>query len=236
MSTEHRTGCLVCSEELVYLEKEEKLTCSYCEETFEAIVRCVNGHYVCDGCHSLSANDIIEQTCTGTEEMNPVKLAIELMRNHKVKMHGPEHHYLVPAVLLACYHNATGDHGGKAVNLRKARSRAEKVPGGFCGIQGSCGAGVGTGIFVSVLTGATPLSKVEWGSANAMTSRALSSIAGYGGPRCCKRTSFLAIIEAARYLEDAYSITIPIDQEIRCEFNALNKECLGNECPFRDEE
>lgn len=236
MSTEHRSGCLVCSKELVYLDEAETLTCHYCKETFDADARCVDGHYVCDACHSLSGNDIIEQTCASTDEVNPVRLAIELMRNHSVKMHGPEHHYLVPAVLLACYHNATGDPKGKVINLKKARNRAEKVPGGFCGIQGTCGAGIGTGIFVSVMTGSTPLSKEEWGSANAMTSRALNSIAGHGGPRCCKRTSFLAIAEAAGYLKDSYCVAIPIDEDIECEFSSLNKECLGTNCPFYRED
>jgi len=231
---EHRSGCLVCSKELRYLDEMRELTCHYCNEVFSADAMCVDGHYVCDGCHSLPANDIIEQTCKRTQEINPVKLAIELMRSHKVNMHGPEHHFLVPAVLLTSYYNEIGDYERKEEGLRKARERAEKVPGGFCGFQGCCGAGVGTGIFFSVMTGATPYSVGEWEMANAMTSKALGSIASFGGPRCCKRTSFLAILEAAANLKAVYGVSLPVDENIRCEFNALNKECKGDACPFHN--
>lgn len=173
--TEYRRGCLVCSEELLYLDETRKLNCHYCNEVFDADAMCVDGHHVCDRCHSLSANDIILKTCINTQERDPVKLAVELMRNHAVNMHGPEHHYLVPAVLLTCYYNTLGDPESKGKGLRKARGRAEKVPGGFCGFQGCCGAGVGTGIFFSVMTGATPYSVEEWGSAMEMTARARGS-------------------------------------------------------------
>jgi hypothetical protein len=32
-------------------------------------------------------------------------MALNLMKNPQIKMHGPEHHFLVPAVLLAAYYN-----------------------------------------------------------------------------------------------------------------------------------
>ena len=230
--TEHRSGCLVCSEELLYLDETRKLNCHYCNEVFDADAMCVDGHHVCDRCHSLSANDVILKTCINTQERDPVKLAVELMRNHAVNMHGPEHHYLVPAVLLTCYYNALGDPESKGKGLRKARGRAEKVSGGFCGFQGCCGAGVGTGIFFSVMTGATPYSVEEWGSAMEMTAKALTSIASHGGPRCCKRTTFLAILEAVSHLDTVQGVSLPVSEDVKCEFSPWNRECQKGECPF----
>ena len=55
---------------------------------------------------------------------------------------------------------------------------------------------MGTGIFISLITDATPLSKEDWGLANRMTAASLNTIAEHGGPRCCKRDSFLAIMDA----------------------------------------
>ena len=39
------------------------------------------------------------------------------------------------------------------------------------------------------------------GLANKMTSKALDAIGSIGGPRCCKRDSYIAIISAIDYVE-----------------------------------
>ncbi len=217
----------------MYRQEGEDALCFYCKETYRSNVSCEAGHYVCDRCHSLAANDIIEQYCLKSTSADPVEMAIHLMHHPRVKMHGPEHHFLVPAVLISACHNvAHGDRAGKEGDLRKARQRAEKVPGGFCGFYGDCGAAVGTGIAVSVLTGATPLSRKEWRLANLMTAKSLFAIAAHGGPRCCKRNSFLAIREAVSFLQESPGISLSPGGELRCGFHHLNKECLAEECPF----
>jgi len=62
------------------------------------------------------------------------------MKNPKIKMHGPEHHFLVPAVLLSAYYNKKKDSRKKEDKIKEARKRAEKILGGFCGSHGICGA------------------------------------------------------------------------------------------------
>ena len=225
----HKSGCVICGEELVYKDKDELLSCHYCGGIFNSNAHCINGHYICDQCHSLSANDIIQDYCITSKSTSPLNIAMELMKRPTIKMHGPEHHFLVPAVLLAAYYNSSGNVEEKESKIIKARERAEKVLGGFCGTHGSCGAGLGTGIFISLITNATPLSKEGWKDANRMTAKSLASIAEHGGPRCCKRTSFLAIKEATGYLDMGQ---FDQDDEIQCEFSNLNKECLKKECPF----
>ena len=89
-----------------------------------ALARCENGHYVCDRCHSLGADDAIEQVLCTTKETDPVMMAITLMQKPAVNMHGPEHHFLVPAVLLAAYCNVTGQPDRKAKMIATARDRA----------------------------------------------------------------------------------------------------------------
>ena len=150
-------------------------------------------------------------------------------------MHGPEHHFLVPAVLLTAYYNTLRiSENRRREGLKKARERAEKVLGGFCGFYGDCGAAVGTGIMISVITGATPLSKQEWRLCNLMTAKSLLTIANHGGPRCCKRNSFLAIAEAVQFLKEYLGTTVPVNTTFLCEFSSLNKECLAEECPFHN--
>jgi hypothetical protein len=218
---------------LVYGTQEKALTCIDCGAAGRTSVACANGHFVCDACHSGSADDLIERFCAATDATLPLSMAITLMKDDRVKMHGPEHHFLVPAVLLAAWARATGrTREEKAGLIAKARSRAEEVKGGSCGFNGACGAAVGTGIFVSLATGATPLSKGEWRLANLMTSESLRSIAERGGPRCCKRDVFLALQAATAFLDREMHVTLPAEESVVCDFSALNRECLKAACPF----
>ena len=228
----HKTGCIVCGEELIYFDSQRLMACAVCGKTGHADASCTQGHYVCNACHSGSANDWIEGYCQHSPETDPVRLATTLMRSPKVKMHGPEHHYLTPAVLLTAYYNQLGMNGEKETKLRQARERAETVIGGFCGFCGTCGAAVGTGIFISLITGATPLSVKGWQQANLMSAQSLGKIAHHGGPRCCKRDTFLALQSAQAFLAQHFGVILPLDEPVVCQFSEFNKECLRAACPF----
>jgi hypothetical protein len=220
----HRKGCIICGKDLIYKDEVEDLLCVYCHKVIQANVTCTEGHYICDQCHSASANAIIETYCINSNEINPLELAVDLMNHPSVKMHGPEHHFLVPAVLLATFYNRKGNPEKKKKKIVEARRRAEKVLGGFCGTHGTCGSAMGTGIFLSLITNTTPLSKESWKESNMMTAEALSLIAEHGGPRCCKRSTFLAIKYVNKHLG------FDLDEDIKCEFSDLNKECKRKGC------
>ena len=104
--------------------------------------------------------------------------------------------------------------------------------GGFCGFQGDCGAAVGVGIFISVMTGSTPLSVREWRLSYLATGRALITIAENGGPRCCKRNSFLALEEACKFVREQFDITLPVSQNVKCDFTDLNRQCIKEKCRY----
>jgi hypothetical protein len=227
----HKTGCLICGKELVY-GATEKLECFYCHKLFDASVKCKDGHFVCDACHSMPASELIEIYCTTSTGEDPLELALNLMKSPQIKMHGPEHHFLVPAVLLAAYYNVKKDYAMKSLKLMEAKFRASNVLGGFCGLYGACGAAVGTGIFIALVTNSTPLSKEEWKLSNTMTAKSLLTIANHGGPRCCKRNSFLAINKAVNFVKENLGVEMKISRKIWCGFSDLNKECLQNKCPF----
>jgi hypothetical protein len=90
----YRSGCVLCGEALHYLSADEILTCLYCGNESVSNVRCAQGHYVCDACHSAPSGDVIEQYCSQTSETDPVRIALTLMAHPSVKMHGPEQHAL----------------------------------------------------------------------------------------------------------------------------------------------
>ena len=230
---QHFSGCLSCGGELVYLERAEPMVCAGCGRTHESNARCVNGHFFCDVCHSGETVEVIERLCLDSTQTDPVALSLTVMRHPKVKMHGSEHHSLTPAALLSAYCNLRGEPAErKASLLAEAKKRAVQVPGGTCGYWGACGAGIGAGIFVSLVTGATPRSKEPWALAQAMTSEVLGLYAKLGGPRCCKRDSFLALREAWDFAQRQLAVDLPGEDSPHCEWSALNRECQREQCPF----
>lgn len=137
---------------------------------------------------------------------------------------------MVGAALLTAYRNAGG-----TLELEKALqeiySRGKAVPGGACGFWGACGAGISAGQFLAIVTQSTPLAKEPWGLSNQMTARALERIGQMGGPRCCKRDSFLAILAAVDFVREQLGVemkrTVPV-----CSYSGRNNQCMGKRCPF----
>lgn len=228
----NKVNCLVCGAELRYVNDYHPMKCDFCGKTFDSNVACSNGHFICDACHSMPAGDLIARFCIASSSKNPIEQAVILMRDDRVKMHGPEHHFLVPAVLLSAYYNVTGEAEKKEEKIGIAQKRAANVLGGFCGLYGDCGAAVGVGIFISVLTGATPLSTKDWRLSNLGTAYSLLAIAEKGGPRCCKRNTFIAIQEATKFIHEHFNVKLHTNEDIKCEFSHLNKECIKERCPF----
>mgnify|MGYP001863936823 FL=1 len=226
-----RGGCLICGKPLVYYETGKRMKCSICGKEEESEASCEDGHFVCDECHSKRGIQVIEEGCRKTESRNPIAIMQELMENPYIYMHGPEHHVMVGAAILTACKNSGVDMDFDLA-LEEMVRRGREVPGGICGFWGCCGAAVSTGTAYSILLKATPLSGNSWGRANGMTSRALAKIAEKGGPRCCKRDSFLAVQAAAEVLKEEMNICLEMPEEIFCAFSRENPQCLRRACPF----
>ena len=87
------------------------------------------------------------------------------------------------------------------------------------------------GMFVSIISKSTPLSAEPFGLSNLMTSKALERIGAIGGPRCCKRDSFLSILAAVDFVRENFGIDMA-RREITCGYAAQNNQCIGKRCPF----
>lgn len=154
-----------------------------------------------------------------------------------VPVHYPYHHYIMPAVLLTLAAMETGKSGEELREmLRTAEERSKLVPGGFCGRCGACGAGIGLGIFISVWTGAAPLTVENWQWANEATGIGLQQIACYPGPRCCKRTCYLALQAGVPYANEKCGLRLTVAETIACKYEKKNPDCLGTACPFHPEQ
>ncbi len=183
--------------------------------------------------------DKLKEQCVEALNTRSVSRADELinilMDTEGVIIHCPYHHFIVPAVLLTM---AALEKYKKENELRDwlevAEERAKAVPGGVCGNMGNCGSSVGAGIFLSVYTNASPLSIENWKMANELTGHCLLRIASYGGPRCCKRTCYLALMEAIPRINKDLGLNIKFDTSVICKYHSQNKECLRSVCPFHE--
>ncbi len=223
------SNCGVCGRPLVYATEPKSMGCALCGKSASSLIYCPAGHYVCDTCHSKSAIEVLRQVLSTTTTSDPMAILEQVMAHPAVPMHGPEHHVAVPAVLVAAVRNA--GYPVPAGAVERAIDRAGKVPGGWCGSHGDCGAAVGTGIAVSVLTRATPLTGKQRSLGIAATSLALLRMVD-DQPRCCKRASRLAVLSTVDFLKERLGITLPVAGQPRCTYVARNAECAHQECPF----
>ena len=64
-----------------------------------------------------------------------------------------------------------------------------------------------------------------------MTARAPGQHRQVGGPRCCKRDSWLAILAAVDFVRERLRVemerTVPV-----CPYSRHNSQCIGSRCPF----
>ncbi len=223
--------CLVCGEPLRYFEAAQEVTCEECGRVETAHAICQSGHYVCDQCHRARGVEHVLATCATSDLRDPIALAQQIMADDALYPNGPEHHTLAGAVLLTTYRNAGGalDLSAALVELRR---RSLTVPGGVCGYWGTCGAAISAGMYCSIVLGATPMTPGPWGQTARLTSRILDHLADVGGPRCCKRSTFIALQEAAAYTAETMGVTMELPAQVTCTFMARNAECLRTACPF----
>lgn len=222
-------NCGVCARPLVYAAESVTKSCAICGKVEKTNIYCPAGHYVCDTCHSQVALEVLKQVLSTTKSTNPAEIIEQVMGHPSVPMHGPEHHAIVPAAIIAAVRNTGYPVTESAVD--RAIERGSKVPGGWCGLYGDCGAAVGVGIAVSVLTNATPLTGKERSLALGATSFALSRMLD-SQPRCCKRASRVAIEAAVDYLHDKLGINLVQGKKIFCAYTVRNQQCAKTECPY----
>ena len=227
--------CLICGAPLEYLTQDTMMECVLCHKQEPSKTRCSNGHYVCNDCHTKGMDSIIVM-CLQETSRNPIEILEKMMSKPFCHMHGPEHHVLVGAALLTAYNNCLPDTAkiDLASGLVEVMERGRQVPGGFCGYMGACGASISTGIFMSVVTRNTPLSTDTWRLCNLCTARALEQVALNGGPRCCKRDSYLSILSAVDFVKANLGVEME-RTDVTCSRSQINNQCIGRKCPFSPE-
>ncbi len=97
-----------------------------------------------------------------------------------------------------------------------------------------CGAGISSGMFVSVISGSAPIKNEPFALSHKMTAKSPEAIGEIGGPRCCKRDSFLSVLSAVGFVKERFGVEME-RPEIVCKYFARNNRSIGRRCPFSRE-
>lgn len=232
-----KANCLVCGAPLIYWEDAREVTCHICGKVETGHSICEARHYICDACHRSEGVNHIIGLCSRSDSADPIAIMNEAMQDKSIYPNGPEHHTLVGAALITAYANAGGKGVGgeqldKGAALAELEKRSMQVPGGTCGFWGTCGAAVSAGQAMSVLNGSTPMKEEPWAQCQRLTSIILGRLADVGGPRCCKRTGYIAVLSAVPYINETLGSAMKLPDEVVCSFFSRNAECRHKQCPF----
>lgn len=219
--------CFVCGGELEQVDTVAE--CTFCGRETPAQYLCATKHHICEECQLADWPQVVERVCEGTRELDPIAIANLIMKHPMAVMHSPQHHILVAPVMLAAMRN-NGLRALKPGRLESAIERTRGIPMGVCGTRGECGAAIGAGTLVSILTGATYNKDRERSLALQATAEALLAIAQAGGPRCCKQSVYLTLEATSMFLKRELDINLPV--EPHCEFAARNEECKKKRCKY----
>lgn len=223
-----QSGCVVCGAKLIY-GKLESVRCHHCGKISQSEVLCEKGHFICDVCHQQKPLEFLEQYLKQTDLKDPVAMLEAIFAHPAFPLHGPEHHFLVPSVVLKSLENLGIS---LPVDYQKLiQQRSVPLPGGTCGHWGACAAALGAGITSSIFAKVTPLSTQFYGVIHEITARALNAIAYQGGPRCCKRNTLLPLESLLESFREFFHIDIPAKKFV-CGYFKRNNECQLSRCPY----
>jgi MoaA/NifB/PqqE/SkfB family radical SAM enzyme/SAM-dependent methyltransferase len=229
-TSRHDSGCLVCGAPLHYQEVDSLARCHYCQAALPANAVCEQGHFVCDACHTTDGLAVIERVCQTTAETDLIALLNEVRRHPALPRHGPEHHVLVPAIILTAYRNLGGDV--TPAMIRTAISRGRSVPGGACGFLGVCGAATGVGIAFSLLLKANPVKPTERRQVQRAVQAVLGELTSLEAARCCQRECWLALRQAAKLSRELLTIPLQAVAPLVCRQAGDRPDCLQSRCPL----
>jgi hypothetical protein len=220
----------VCAAPLAYQVEEIPARCHFCQAALPAYAVCEQGHFVCDACHTTDSLAAILHLCNTTPETDLIALLDMIRRHPAITRHGPEHHILVPAVILTAYRNLGGEVTPEM--FRTALARGQAVPGGTCGFWGVCGAAVGVGIAFSLLLEANPMKPTERRQVQGAVQAVLGDLASLDAARCCQRECWLALRRAAALSRELISIPLEAAYPLVCRQAGERHDCLQAACPL----
>lgn len=226
----HSSGCMVCGKPIVYLDQDAPRTCRFCAGTFPANAQCADGHFVCDTCHSSEVLEVVRHICVTTDQTDMTALSETIRAHPAFPVHGPEHHFMVPGVILAAYRNAGGIIADEAI--LNGIDRGRSIPGGTCAFWGCCGAAAGAGIALAIILGGNPLIADKRRIVQQAVGEINAAIALTEAARCCRRETLTVLGKTAEIAGRLFSVPLAANDPGNCGQIRKNQECITDACPF----
>jgi hypothetical protein len=173
---------------------------------------------------------VMTDLCLATDSCDAVKIADRMMACPEIRMHGPEHHFLVAAAILTAYTNRYCPDS-KYKFLKMAALRTIRIPVAVCALYGTCGALMGAGAAVSIITLANPFVPDSLQLVNRVTAAIQNELCGYAGIRCCKRAVWASVRGTVCTL-GAYGGPELELSDIHCRYAFTHNACIGENCPY----
>lgn len=172
----------------------------------------------------------IEEICLGTDNTDAAAIADALMYDRRIRLHGPEHHFLTAAAILTAYCNMYKPDD-KYRFIQMAKSRTVRIPVAVCALYGTCGAMMGAGAAVSIILTAHPFNADVLYAVNKITASIQDELAGYRSIRCCKRAVRASVGGAAAGLNEICGTKLPV-HHTACTFSSINESCIEEACRY----
>jgi hypothetical protein len=225
---------MVCGSRLKYLKTAESLICSYCRTSVEGQIKCPEGHFICDACHSTDARKMIDELVFSSTEKDPLRIAELMMAHPGLPMLGCEHAFIAAGSLLAALKNSPYTKITDQ-EIKEAFTRIGKqAVGGYCGLTGVCGIAPAIGACFSVFLGASCDSDTEQKITMDAVIRASQAIADITGPSCCKAYVRAALENAVAIFGERFGIVLPVmETAVVCRHSAKHPHgCREEKCPY----
>jgi hypothetical protein len=239
-NTNNTEQCMVCGSSLKYLERAEDLVCTYCGKTAPGHIKCPEGHFICDACHSKDSMTMIGAVSFTTTSQDPVEIADFMMSHPALPMLGCEHAFIAAGAFMAALKNSP--YGKEKItdqDIREVFDRTEKqAVGGYCGLTGVCGIMPAMGACFSVFLGARCGSDREQRITMDAVTRVSQAITELTGPSCCKAYVRAALGVAVNIFAERFGIVLPVAKSpIICRHSGKHPHgCREEKCPYYKKE
>ncbi len=172
----------------------------------------------------------IESVCLATDETDMIALMQQIRAHPSIDYHGPEHHSMVPAIILATYRNLGGDVTDDTIKLGIERGKLIREKS--CAYFGAYGAALGVGVAFSLILGASPYEGKGRQKVNIITRAVSAEIGRYDAARCCQRDCWIALKKSAELSREFLPIELRAETVFVCKELKHNKYCYGKYCPL----
>ncbi len=222
--------CPECDRVMTGRESGDGNDCIYCARPAYRGRFCQQGHAICESCDLAEPHELVRVAALASVDRETIPLMNRIRNHHRFPLCGPEHHPLIPAIILAVARNI--GLGVSSADIEVGIERGRAIPGASCSYWGVDGAAVGAGAAFAVLLDSDPYHGKARTQVQRVVEKVMSRIIAYESPRCCMRECWTALRVVDEISADILGEKIPAGDDAGCKHTGKVRECTGRACPL----